>query len=95
MASEVSFTQKPLLDNAGLNVGQLEKLEMEREAAKHGLGVITAAIFLAGEMAGSGVLALPFAMLGTGKIHFNFLCQTLIRAKLEIELFAFFENHWK
>ena len=66
------LTQKPLLSK-GLNVGQLEKLEMEREAAKHGLGVITAAIFLAGEMAGSGVLALPFAMLGTGKIHFNFL----------------------
>ena len=61
------LTQKPLLGHAGLNVGQLEKLEMEREAAKHGLGVITAAIFLAGEMAGSGVLALPFAMLGTGK----------------------------
>eukprot|EP00093_Oithona_nana_P012639 12639.XXX_700433_697667_1 [CDS] Oithona nana genome sequencing. len=58
--SNVSYT--PI----GLNVGQLEKLEMEREAAKHGLGVITAAIFLAGEMAGSGVLALPFAMVGTG-----------------------------
>ena len=34
--------------------------------AEHGLGVITAAIFLAGEMAGSGVLALPGAMVGTG-----------------------------
>ena len=30
------------------------------------MGVITAAIFLAGEMAGSGVLALPGAMVGTG-----------------------------
>ena len=71
MTKETVLTQKPLtqplLENAGLNVGQLEKLEMEREAAKHGLGVITAAIFLAGEMAGSGVLALPFAMVGTGK----------------------------
>ena len=45
---------------------------MEREAAKHGLGVITAAIFLAGEMAGSGVLALPFAMTGTGKNGLEF-----------------------
>ena len=30
------------------------------------LGIITAAIFLAGEMAGSGVLALPAALKGTG-----------------------------
>ena len=51
----------------GLKLDELQKKEMEREAAKHGLGVITAAIFLAGEMAGSGVLALPFAMIGTGE----------------------------
>ena len=50
----------------GLNVGQLEKAALDRDAAAHGLGVITAAIFLAGEMAGSGVLALPNAMAGTG-----------------------------
>ena len=31
-----------------------------------GLGIITASIFLAGEMAGSGVLALPAAIVGTG-----------------------------
>ena len=31
-----------------------------------GLSVLTATIFLAGEMAGSGVLALPNAMVGTG-----------------------------
>ena len=68
--SRTKVQSLPLL-NAGLNVGQLEKLEMEREAAKHGLGVITAAIFLAGEMAGSGVLALPFAMVGTGKKKFR------------------------
>jgi len=57
--SNVSYT--PI----GLNVGALEKMAMEQEAAAHGLGVITAAIFLAGEMAGSGVLALPNAMIGT------------------------------
>jgi hypothetical protein len=34
---------------------------------KGGLTIITAAIFLAGEMAGSGVLALPYAILGTGR----------------------------
>jgi len=58
--SNVSFT--PI----GLQINDVQKKEMEREAAKHGLGVITAAIFLAGEMAGSGVLALPYAMIGTG-----------------------------
>ena len=30
--------------------------------AEKGLGIITASIFLAGEMAGSGVLALPAAL---------------------------------
>ena len=39
----------------------------EKDIREHGLGVITAAIFLAGEMAGSGVLALPAAMIGTGR----------------------------
>ena len=52
---------------SGIHVDQLQKVAMEQEAAKHGLGVITAAIFLAGEMAGSGVLALPYAMIGTGE----------------------------
>ena len=33
-----------------------------------GLGVLTAAVFLAGEMAGSGVLALPSALLSTGGV---------------------------
>ena len=33
---------------------------------KGGLSILTASIFLAGEMAGSGVLALPNAILGTG-----------------------------
>merc|ERR1719445_1325518 len=36
------------------------------EKAGAGLGVLTAAVLLAGEMAGSGVLALPNAMIGTG-----------------------------
>ena len=31
-----------------------------------GLGIVTASIFLAGEMAGSGVLALPSAIVLTG-----------------------------
>lgn len=36
-----------------------------------GLSILTASIFLAGEMAGSGVLALPYAILGTGNIHMS------------------------
>jgi hypothetical protein len=31
-----------------------------------GLGLFTAVIFLSGEMAGSGVLSLPKALVGTG-----------------------------
>jgi len=49
--------------------GVPEKLELGKEAVKQGgLGIITAAIFLSGEMAGSGVLALPAAFIGTGGI---------------------------
>jgi len=50
----------------GISIGEVEKRLREQDVAAHGLGVITAAIFLAGEMAGSGVLALPSAMVGTG-----------------------------
>ncbi len=39
----------------------------EKDIREHGLGIVTAAIFLAGEMAGTGVLALPAAMIGTGE----------------------------
>ena len=46
----------------------MEKVDTTNEVVKkRGLGIITAAIFLAGEMAGSGVLALPAAMVGTGQ----------------------------
>ena len=36
--------------------------------SRSGLGVLTAAVMLAGEMAGSGVLALPGALLNTGPV---------------------------
>ena len=42
-----------------------EIMEQDRLLPKK-LGVITATIFLAGEMAGSGVLAIPAALKGTG-----------------------------
>jgi len=49
--------------------GGPERLELGKEVVKKsGLGIITAAIFLSGEMAGSGVLALPAAFIGTGGI---------------------------
>lgn len=51
-----------------------EKLELGKEAVQHGgLGIITAAIFLSGEMAGSGVLALPASFVGTGGLLGMFL----------------------
>jgi hypothetical protein len=62
---------EPLLP-PGSNPGKVENFEIEEPRVKHGLGVITAGLFLAGEMAGSGVLALPAAMVGTGK-YTNFL----------------------
>ena len=62
----LATSKEPLLNTLGLNIDKTEKAERDKEVAEHGLGVITAAIFLAGEMAGSGVLALPFAMVGTG-----------------------------
>ena len=36
-----------------------EFLQLNPETTTRGLGVVTGAIFLSGEMAGSGVLALP------------------------------------
>jgi hypothetical protein len=44
-----------------------EEISCYHDFKKGGLTIITAAIFLAGEMAGSGVLALPYAILGTGR----------------------------
>lgn len=42
----------------------LQQLSVEN---KHGLGIITCAVFIVGEIAGSGVLALPAAVEGAGK----------------------------
>ena len=46
-------------------------LSSENEGAFAGLGITTAAIFLAGEMAGSGVLALAYSVVQIGS-YFNF-----------------------
>ena len=50
--------------STGFNVSKMKK---EVEVKKHhGLSVITASLIMVGEMAGSGVLALPGAMVGIG-----------------------------
>ena len=46
-------------------------LSSENEGALAGLGIATAAIFLAGEMAGSGVLALAYSVVQIGS-YFKF-----------------------
>ncbi len=40
---------------------------MKRNEGETGLSIFTAAMFLAGGMAGSGILALPYALAGTGR----------------------------
>jgi len=56
---------------------ELEDLKMRKMEEKlikeKGLGLITATFFLAGTMAGSGVLALPLAMVGTGPAELGVL----------------------
>ena len=39
---------------------------MSSQNVDHGLSVFTASMFLAGGMAGTGILALPYAVAGTG-----------------------------
>ena len=46
-------------------------LSSENEGTLAGLGIATAAIFLAGEMAGSGVLALAYSVVQIGS-YFEF-----------------------
>ena len=46
-----------------------KKVAVDSVVKKEGLGLVIAAIFLSGEMAGSGVLALAAAMVGTGDRH--------------------------
>ena len=61
-----NFSHHPALDPTVHGVS-LDRISLSKAAVTQGgLGVITAGVFLAGEMAGSGVLALPYAMAGTG-----------------------------
>jgi len=63
MTPQASHTNLRALDPLVHGVSPINKQEV---ISHGGLGVITAGVFLAGEMAGSGVLALPYAMVGTG-----------------------------
>jgi len=66
MAPQTSFNNLKVLEPL-VPGSSPEKVQVTKEVVKHGgLGILTAAIFLSGEMAGSGVLALPAAMIGTG-----------------------------
>ncbi|KAI8791411.1 amino acid transporter ANTL1-like isoform X2 [Biomphalaria glabrata] len=62
------------LDSMQENIGQLSHISSVKGEIgllghhKHGLTVVTTTVFAVGEMAGSGVLALPGALLGTGYI---------------------------
>ena len=42
-------------------------LQQFKEERKDGIGIFTTAVFIVGEIAGSGVLALPSAVKGSGK----------------------------
>jgi len=66
MTPQPSFSNLRALEPLVHGVASQVNLKLTEEVKQGGLGVMTAAIFLAGEMAGSGVLALPAAMLGTG-----------------------------
>ena len=45
----------------------MENSQMKMSDDPPGLGLLMAVIFLSGQMAGVGVLALPSSMVGTGK----------------------------
>jgi len=66
MTPQPSFSNLRVLEPMVHGVASSANLQISGEVKKGGLGILTAAIFLAGEMAGSGVLALPNAMVGTG-----------------------------
>jgi len=66
MTPQPSFSNLRVLEPLVHGVASSANLQITKEVKHGGLGVITAAIFLSGEMAGSGVLALPAAMIGTG-----------------------------
>lgn len=68
MTPQASHTNLRALDPMvhGVSLDRINLNKAKEVVTQGGLGVITAGVFLAGEMAGSGVLALPFAMKGAG-----------------------------
>lgn len=60
-------------------------------AKHHGLGLIGAAVFIIGEMAGSGILTLPSAVANASKFYFN---QFLIWKETGNQIESRQSNHW-
>ena len=67
----------------------------ESQVQVYGLGIATAAIFLAGEMAGSGVLALSSAVVQTGwLLIFININNTVLRYISQTPLYYCNYNEW-
>ena len=45
--------------------------EEPNQQSKNGINLFVAVVILTGEMAGSGMLQLPFSMVGTGKSSYS------------------------
>ena len=52
------------------NGGPIDAPSNESRGRSKGLSVLATAVFIAGEMAGSGVVALPKAVVDSSKFHF-------------------------
>ena len=68
----------------GSSDGGIMRTDQDLIKPRVGLGIATASIFLAGEMAGSGVLALPSAVVSTGWKQYQ--C-TKYRPQIIIEIY--------
>ena len=71
--------------------GVIMRTDQDRIKPRVGLGIATASIFLAGEMAGSGVLALPSAVVSTGWKQYEYakyLLQIYLQSKCVITIIS-------
>ena len=66
--------------------GAIMRTDQDLIKPRVGLGIATASIFLAGEMAGSGVLALPSAVVSTGWKQYEY-------AKYLLQIIEICYNH--
>ena len=66
--------------------GVIMRTDQDLIKPRVGLGIATASIFLAGEMAGSGVLALPSAVVSTGWKPYEY-------TKFLLQIIEIYHNH--